>query len=327
MSEPGSARRARTSKIAVHDAGWEELSFLDAVAEGLSRAQKAIPCAFLYDERGSHLFDRICTLPEYYQTRTETAILRAHSDEIAAAIGPRATLYELGSGSSKKTPVVLDALASPAAYVPIDVSRAHLIAASEAIANRYPALRIEAVCGDYAAPHLLPALDPPARSAAFFPGSTIGNLTREDAIALLKAWRAQLGADGVMVVGVDLKKDPQIIERAYNDAAGVTAAFIRNILAHANRALRADFDLDAFDYEGRYVEERGRVEMFLVSTRAQSVRVGGKRFAFAAGEKLHVENSQKYGREEFADLAERAGFAVRTCLSDRNTLFSVQILG
>lgn len=323
MSKDNLARRAHP-RLVVHELGWDERSFHDALVEGLSRPDKAIPCQFLYDERGSHLFDRICTLPEYYQTRTEIAILRAEARRIAGIVGPRAALYELGSGSSVKTPILLDALQAPCVYVPIDVSRAHLVSAARAIAEDYPRLRVEAVCGDYAAPDQIPPIASPGRQAAFFPGSTIGNLLHGEAVALLKAWRRRLGTDGVMIVGVDLKKDPALIEAAYNDAAGVTEAFISNILAHANRELKAGFDLNAFDYEGRYVN--GRVEMHLVSRKAQSVRIGADTFSFAAGERVHVENSHKYAQEEFAALAAEAGFAVRACLTDPDRLFSVQVL-
>jgi dimethylhistidine N-methyltransferase len=313
-------------QVAVHDLGRHGLSFLEATLEGLSRPQKALPCQFLYDRRGSILFDRICELPEYYLTRTETAILRAHADEIARAIGAAATFYELGSGSSTKTPILLDKLEAPACYVPIDVSRSHLLDASAAIAAAYPGMRVEAVWGDYATPQLLPPIDTPGRPVAFFPGSTIGNLTHRQAIALLKLWRAHLGSGGVMVVGVDLKKDPRVLERAYNDAQGLTAAFIANVLARANREVDADFDCDAFDYEARYDAEAGAIRMHLVSRSDQEVHIAGRAFYFAREERLHVEDSHKYAPQEFAAVAECAGFTVQECFTDPRDLFSVQVL-
>lgn len=314
------------SQVAVHELGRHDLSFLEAILEGLSRPQKAIPCQFLYDRRGSNLFDRICELPEYYLTRTETAILRAHAHEIARAIGPEATLYELGSGSSAKTPILLDELEAPACYVPIDVSRTHLLDASAAIAAAYPDMRVEAVWGDYATPQFLPAIETPGRPAAFFPGSTLGNLTQRQAIALLKLWRAHLGAGGMMVIGVDLKKDPHVLERAYNDAQGLTAAFITNVLARANREIDADFDCDAFDYEARYDAEAGAVRMHLVSRSDQEVHIAGRAFYFARDERLHIEDSHKYEPREFAAVAEAAGFAAQQCFTDPRRLFSVQVL-
>jgi dimethylhistidine N-methyltransferase len=312
--------------VEVHELSRRDRSFLEAALEGLSRPQKALPCQFLYDQQGSRLFDLICDLPEYYLTRAETAILRTHAAEISETIGPAATIYELGSGSSAKTPILLDRLDAPAAYVPIDVSRTHLLDASATIAAAYPNLRVDAVWGDYATPQFLPEIDTPGRPAAFFPGSTIGNLTHRQAIRLLKLWRAHLGAAGLMVVGADLKKDPRVLERAYNDAQGVTARFISNILARANRELDADFDLGAFEYEARYDAESGAVRMHLVSRIDQEAHIAGRAFYFARDERLHVEDSHKYDPEEFAAIAECAGFAVRESFKDTRGLFSVQVL-
>jgi len=310
----------------LHDLAWNRVSFLEAVLDGLSRPQKAIPCQFLYDHRGMRYFEQICRLPEYYLTRTEIRILQSHAPEIAALIGADTVLYELGSGSRAKTPLLLDKLDAPYAYVPIDTCRDALISASTEISAAYPNLRVEAVCGDYAHPQALPDLESSGRPVAFFPGSTIGNLNRREVVALLKQWRARLGSSGLMIVGVDLKKDPGLIELAYNDSQGVTAAFIKNVLARANRELEADFDIEAFHYEGRYDEEDGCVHMNLISRRDQEAHIGALEFYFARDEELHVEDSHKYAPEEFAEIACAGGLSVAQVFTDPRKLFSVQIL-
>lgn len=323
---PDAKRSIGTPYVAVHELGFNDRSFLEAALEGLSRPEKALPCHFLYDQRGSQLYERICELPEYYLFRAETLILRAHGAEIAHLIGPRAVLYELGSGSAAKTPLLLDQLEAPFAYVPIDISRAALTDASAAIAAAYPDLRVEAVWGDYSMPQLLPPVDGADRAAAFFPGSTIGNLSPRQAMAMLRLWRAHLGPEGVMVVGVDLKKSPRLLMRAYNDAQGVTAQFIANILARANRELGADFDLDAFEYEAECDENEGAVRMYMTSRADQEVHIAGRAFYFARDERLHVEDSRKYAPQEFAAMAQCAGFDVVTRHMDRHNLFSIQVL-
>lgn len=313
-------------RFTLHDLNWNRPSFIEALLDGLSRPQKAIPCQYLYDRRGMRYFDQICRLPEYYLQRTELRLLQRHAPEIAELIGADAVFYELGSGATVKTPLLLDKLDAPYAYVPIDVCRDELLASASEISAAYPDLRVDAVCGDYAQPHLLPDLESSGRPVAFFPGSTVGNLTRREAIALLKQWRARLGASGLMIVGVDLKKDPGLIELAYNDSQGVTAAFIQNVLARANREAGADFDIGAFRYEGAYDEEDGCVHMHLVSRRDQDVHIAGREFYFARDEALHVEDSHKYAPEEFAEIASAGGFTVAKVFTDPRGLFSVQIL-
>lgn len=310
----------------LHDLNWNSVSFLEALLDGLSRPEKAIPCQYLYDHRGMRYFEQICRLPEYYPTRTEIRILQSHAPHIAELIGPDAVLYELGSGSRAKTPIILDKIEAPYAYVPIDICKDALIASSTEIAASYPNLRVEAVCGDYGSPSLLPEIESTGRPVAFFPGSTIGNLTHREAAALLKQWRMRLGSSGVMIVGVDLKKDPGLIELAYNDEQGVTAAFIQNVLARANRECDADFDLSAFRYEGRYDPDRGCVNMQLVSRRDHEVHIGALEFYFARDEPVHVENSHKYSPEEFAAIASAAGFSVAQVFTDPRKLFSIHIL-
>ncbi|MBB5517649.1 L-histidine N(alpha)-methyltransferase [Amphiplicatus metriothermophilus] len=317
-------RPAATPAVEFIDLAARDESFEEAFLAGMSRRDKAVPCRFLYDARGSALFDEICTLPEYYPTRTETRLLKARAGEIAAAAGPHAALVELGSGSSVKTRILLDRLDRPGAYMPVDVSRQHLRAAAARIAADYPGLRVVALCADYAAPFDLPHTE--GRRIGFFPGSTIGNLSRAEAKALLGAWRVRLGPGGLMLVGVDLKKNPAMLEAAYDDAAGVTEAFIKNILARANAELRGDFDLARFDYEARWNPEAGRVEMHLVARGAQRARAGGRVFSFADGERIHVENSHKYGLEEFAALARAAGFSSKARYTDEGRLFSLHLL-
>jgi dimethylhistidine N-methyltransferase len=301
----------------------EQESFAAAMHAGLSRERKAIPCRFLYDRLGSELFDRICELPEYYPTRTETAILKHGASAIANLVGPGASLVELGAGSSVKTRLLLDALPDLACYAPIDVSREHLRATVAKLAQDYPHLRIEGICADYNDNFPLPNAG--ARNVAFFPGSTVGNLKPNEALSLLRRWRARIGVRGLMIIGVDLKKDTSILEAAYDDAAGVTEAFIRNILTRANRELGADFDQRSFAYEARYQTEPGRVEMHLRSTKDQIVRIGDAAYRIGAGERIHIENSHKYTLEEAKALGQAAGFRTLECLTDPERLFSVQV--
>jgi dimethylhistidine N-methyltransferase len=312
--------------FAFHDHAAEEESFQDAVIEGLSRPQKAIPCRFLYDERGSALFDAICELPEYYPTRTETSILTRHAGDIAALAGPRAQLIELGSGSSIKVRILLDALAEPAAYIAVDVSREHLKRAAAALARDFAAVQVSAICADYSAPFPLPELPAAGRRIAFFPGSTIGNLEPEAALAFLRIWARRLGPGAAMLVGVDLKKDPAILHAAYNDRQGVTAEFTRNILLRANAELWADFDLDRFAHHARYEAAEGRIAIHLQCLKAQTVSLAGRRFAFATGELVHVENSYKYDVPGFQRVAARAGFEPTAVFIDSAGLFSVHYL-
>ena len=319
--QPGEA-----SLVAFHDYAAEEESFLDAVLEGLSRQDKAIPCRFLYDERGSALFDQICQLDEYYPTRTETRILEDCAPEIARRIGPAAQLIELGSGSSIKVRILLDAFQAPAAYIAVDVSREHLLRAAERLAQDFPALEVAAICADYAAPFPLPDLAGGGRRLAFFPGSTIGNLEPEAALGFLRIWARRLGPDAAMLVGVDLRKDPGVLHAAYDDSQGVTAAFTQNLLARANRELGSDFDLSGFRHEARYDQGKGRIEIHLRSLKDQAVSLGGRSFAFTQGERVHVEHSYKYGVEQFQDLARQAGFRHEAAFTDPAGLFSVHYL-
>lgn len=300
-------------------------SFENDVLAGLAAAAKSLPCKYFYDRRGSQLFERICTLDAYYPTRTETAILRTHAPAIARRVGPGAHIIEYGSGSSAKIRILLAALERPAAYVAIDIARDHLISAATALAREFPDVEITALCADYAAPLDIPAprRRPAARRVGFFPGSTIGNLTPAEAQAFLAGVRQQVGPGGGLLIGVDLKKDTRLLDLAYNDPEGVTAAFNLNILVRINRELGGTFDLARFAHHAFYSTEHGRIEMHLVSLADQEVRVAGKRFAFRAGETIHTENSYKYGIEEFHALAGAAGFVDGMVWTDERRLFGL----
>ena len=300
--------------------------FAQAVLLGLGEPRKTLPCQYLYDERGSELFERITDLPEYYPTRTETAILSSCVGAIVADTPAGSVLVEFGSGSSRKTEILLAALDKLAAYVPIDVSTSALEEARVRLAARFPALRVHAVAGDFRAALALPPDLVGRPRMGFFPGSTIGNFAPEAARDLLAGMAGTLGKGGRLIIGVDLRKDVATLLPAYNDAAGVTAAFNKNILARANRELGADFDLDGFSHEARFDDQRGRVEMHLVSQAAQTVSLLGHRFAFAPGESIHTENSHKYTVAAFQDLAREAGWRPSRLWMDADGLFSVHEL-
>jgi dimethylhistidine N-methyltransferase len=320
----GSQPPARREAI-VHDLHPGADDFRAATIAGLSQAAKALPCRFLYDAQGSALFDAICELPEYYPTRTEMGILRDNAAAIADHMGADVQLVELGSGSSTKVRILLDALELPHSYVPIDISREHLTAAAQAVQDGYPDLRVEAICADFSQdirlpPHL-------ARRMGFYPGSTIGNFTPDQAKDFLALWARRLGVGATMLIGVDLQKDAAILEPAYDDAQGVTAAFSLNLLTRANRELGADFDLDQYRHEARYDADTGRVAIHLRSLAAQTVRIGDEVFAIGKDEAIHIEDSWKYSLEGFRDLARAAGFTPLDYWTDARNLFSVHLLG
>ena len=309
------------------EADAERERFLEDALAGLRSRPKTLPCKYFYDTEGSKLFEQICALPEYYPTRTELSILRAHASEMARCIGASALLVEYGSGSSTKTRLLLDRLAEPAAYVPVDVSREHLHETALALQLDYPKLEVLPVCADFTAAVRLPRpRRAPRRRAVYFPGSTIGNFEPDGAVALMAGVAKRVGPRGGFLVGVDLRKDPRILERAYDDAAGVTAAFNRNLLARMNHELGADFDLSRFQHRAVWAPGPGRIEMHLVSKVAQRVHVGGVPIRFAPGETICTEHSHKYTLPGFAELARRAGLAVRRVWTDPAGWFSVQYL-
>lgn len=307
------------------DQAPETESFRDAVLRGLRKPEKQIPSKFLYDERGSKLFDRICELDEYYPTRTEIGIMQEHVGAMVEAIGSRARLLELGSGSSRKTRILLDHLDDLSVYVPVDISRTHLQAAADTIAKAYPEVLVQPLCADYTTSFPLP--DPPrpvSRTVAYYPGSTIGNFQPDEACRFLARIADVVDEDGGLLIGVDLKKDVDILEAAYNDAAGVTAAFNKNLLRRMNRELDGTFDLDRFEHQSVWNDEEGCIESYLRSVEAQTVTVAGKTFSFAEGEAIHTEYSYKYTLEAFAELAGEAGYTIQDVWTDDRSYFSVQ---
>jgi dimethylhistidine N-methyltransferase len=299
-------------------------SFLDDVLAGLARPQKTLPPKYFYDARGCELFEQICTLPEYYPTRTELAIMREHAGAMAKFLGPDCQLIELGSGSSRKTRILIERL-QPPLYVPIDIAGEALGAAAVGLAQQFPWLNIISVCADYTKPLTLPEFIgvPIRKKAVYFPGSTIGNFTPHEAIEFLQLARRMVGPGGALLVGVDLKKDKKLLDAAYNDAAGVTAAFNLNLLARINRELGGDFQLRRFCHKASYVEDKGWIEMHLESLVAQFAHVGGERLRFSQGETIHTEISCKYSVEEFRSVAHRAGFEPDQTWIDAADLFSV----
>ena len=295
------------------------------VLAGLSLQQKHISPKYFYDERGSELFDQITALPEYYLTRTEIGIMQAHLPEMAELVGPQASVIEFGSGSSVKIRLLLKRLLRPAAYVPVDISGDYLEVMARQLSADFPNIEILPVYADFTQPFDLPNPKvPPRRNLVYFPGSTIGNFTTPEAQSLLRVMRQEAKEGGALLIGVDLKKDRRVLEAAYNDAAGVTAAFNLNVLARLNRELDANFDLSRFEHSAVYDEINGRIEMRLVSPKAQRVTLAGQTVAFAAGEYIITEYSHKYSLEEFAAMAKAAGFQRERVWLDSSALFSVQ---
>jgi dimethylhistidine N-methyltransferase len=299
-------------------------AFADDVINGLSQRQKFLPSRWLYDEAGSQLFEEITELDEYYPARAETLILESFGREMAAFVGREAALVEYGSGSGRKTQLLLDRLMAPAAYMPIDISQQMLAAARAAMARRFPHIQTIPVVADFMQPLDLPRpLLRFDRRAGFFPGSTIGNLSRIEAVALLGQMRRHLGPSGRAIIGFDLIKDVDRMIRAYDDRLGVTAAFNRNILARINREVGANFDLSKFTHQARWNAAKTRMEMHLASSGAQSVRVAGYVFSFDDNETIHTENSRKYDLDQITHLAAEAGWRVDTVWTDPGRLFAV----
>lgn len=297
------------------------------VLAGLSKSLKTLLPKYFYDQRGSELFDRITELPEYYVARAELEVLRRIGPELAEHVGPGANVLEYGSGSSLKIRTLLDALDAPHLYVGVDISREHLLAACAELAADYPDLAVGAICADFTVPFEIPEKEFAENwRLGFFPGSTIGNFEPADACKVLQAIRAELRPNDSLLIGVDLKKDPAVLEAAYDDAQGVTAAFNLNLLTHINRQLGADIPEDGFTHLARYNPEKGRVEMHLRAARDLGFTIAGQHFSMAEGETIHTENSHKYTREEFDDLAASAGFRPHKFWTDEQELFSVRLM-
>ena len=302
-------------------------SFLNEVLAGLTKPQKQIPAKFFYDGRGCELFGAICELPEYYLTRTETAMMQRFAAEMAQLLGAGCLLVEYGSGASRKTRILLEHLLPPV-YIPIDIACEQLRASSRDLAQAFPGMQVVAVCADYSEPIVLPECSVTGlkRKAIYFSGSTIGNFTQAETVVFLKRALQLVGPGGAMLVGVDLKKPQAQLDAAYNDSRGVTAEFNLNLLARINRELKGDFRLENFRHRAFYNAKEGRIEMHLESLIAQSVTVQGRRFDFSAGETIHTENSYKYSVSEFQQLARQAGFEPLRAWTDAQQLFSVHYL-
>ncbi|MEM9172588.1 MAG: L-histidine N(alpha)-methyltransferase [Pseudomonadota bacterium] len=297
---------------------------LQSLIDGLSLPQKTISPKYFYDEYGSELFERITELPEYYPTRTELGILTEHVEEMGASFGDDASLIEFGAGASAKVRILLDALQNIIVFVPVDISGDHLKAAADELAADYPNVQILPVAADFTRPFELPTPKRmPARNVVFFPGSTIGNFAPDAALDLLRTMRTVAKDSGGLLIGVDLQKDPAILERAYDDAEGVTATFNRNMLTHLNREFGSDFDANAFRHVSRYNTELNRIEMHLVSERDQTFTLGDTTFSIAKDETILTECSYKYTVDGFVALAAKAGFLVHKTWLDDNELFSV----
>lgn len=302
----------------------------DEVAEilaGLQQTEKSISPKYFYDERGSQLFDAITDLPEYYLTNTEIDIMYSNIDEIADLVGRKASLIEFGSGSSLKTRILLKHLHDLAAYVPVDISEDHLLESARQIRSEFPGTEILPVVADFTRQFDLPMPElMPVRNIVYFPGSTIGNFERDAAIDLLRVMHHEAKEGGALLIGVDLQKEPAIIEAAYNDSAGVTAKFNLNMLQHLNSAYDANFDLDAYSHEANYDAEQGRITLRLISSRDQLVNLAGETISVARGEAILTEYSHKYTLDGFAEMADSVGFCVSKVWTDANELFSVQYL-
>lgn len=297
------------------------------VLEGLGKSRKELPCKYFYDERGSQLFDQICELDDYYLTRTELKIMKMYIDEMSDVLGDKLMFIEYGSGSSEKIKIILDHIKGIDVYIPIDISGDHLVKSAAQIASSYKNLEVIPLCADYNKPFEIPQ---PKReikhNIVYFPGSTIGNFHPHEARAFLTRISKVAGHNGGLLIGVDLKKDPQILHKAYNDSEGVTAEFNLNQLKRFNLELGSNFDLDNFEHSAFYNEDKGRVEMHLVSTQNQTVNVNGSSITFDKDESIWTESSYKYNLEEFAQLARSAGFEVEKVWTDEDKLFSVQYL-
>ncbi|HEY4384296.1 MAG TPA: L-histidine N(alpha)-methyltransferase [Ktedonobacteraceae bacterium] len=312
--------------LGLYDFEPRQNTFRNDVLQGLLRARKELPSKYFYDDIGSLLFERICVQDEYYPTRTELCIMQAHADEIASILGPGCLLIEYGSGSSTKIRLLLDALHDPAGYVAIDIAKEHLLRSVSSLASAYPTLEILPVCADYTSHFDLPTPKRPvARRVAYFPGSTIGNFDRKPARHFLRQI-ASVCQGGGLLIGVDLKKDFNILHRAYNDAQGVTARFNLHLLERINQELDANFPLDQFSHYAFYNPDQSRIEMHLASLIHQCISIDEHEIAFKRGESIWTESSYKYTLEEFAQMAASTGFVVEHVWTDPQELFSVQYL-
>lgn len=315
--------------VIFHDLSPDKGNFLEDILAGLSDQPRTIPPKYFYDETGSILFKEICQCPEYYIPEIESKLFHYHAGDIAAYVKPGCTLLELGSGAGEKIRLLIDSL-KPSHYIAVDISQEMLLSATHALANDHPDLAIHAVCTDFSSLFKLPLLDfltdATGDILAFYPGSSIGNFSPDEAIAFLSQVRRHLGRDGHLLIGVDLKKDEKILNAAYNDADGTTARFNLNLLTRMEKELDAEIIGSGFTHQAFYNETDGRMEMHLVSTGNTNVEINDKSFKFVVGDSIHTENSYKYSIEDFSDIAHRAGYVVEKVWSDRQNLFSIQLL-
>jgi dimethylhistidine N-methyltransferase len=321
--------KMQINEIQFTDSNPQLSSFAEEVINGLNKTPRCIPPKFFYDKLGSHIFEAICETEEYYVTRTETRLLKKHNAEIAELIGTNCLLVEPGSGSSQKVRILLDEL-KPHTYLPMDISRDYLTRVAQELADEFTWLDVHAACIDYTAPIDLSFVDKNSgtsinktRKIAFFPGSSIGNFEKSQARYFLENMAKMLGHNGGLLIGVDLKKDPSTLHAAYNDTDGETAKFNLNLLTRINRELGANFNTENFTHSAFYNEQKGRIEMHLVSNRTQSVFINSKYFHFEKGDTIHTESSYKYHIDEFQELASEAGFKARRVWTDEDNLFSL----
>jgi L-histidine N-alpha-methyltransferase len=300
-------------------------NILEEIVGGLAQEEKRLSPRFLYDTRGSWLFDAITRLPEYYPTRTEQQIFSLHSREIRSALPPQSVIIEPGSGNGEKARLLISSV-DMQAYVPVEICESHLLKASERIVKDFPGLEVHAVCADFTQIHNLPDEIPAEPRTVFFPGSTIGNFEPAAAIDLLQAFRRWVGQGGNALIGVDCKKEQRVLEAAYNDQQGVTSEFNRNILSNINKLTGADFMPEQFEHQAFYNERSGRIEMHLRSVCRQKVSIGSQVVEFAEGESIHTESSYKYEVQEFAQLAMQAGFEHQHCWQDPRGYFGLHYL-
>ena len=319
--------RDGNNRIELHDLKPSRDRFLAEVLSGLQKSPKELPSKYFYDELGSSLFERICALDEYYIPRVESAIMEDHIEEMTELLGPRVILIEFGSGNCAKTRILLEHLQELSAYVPVDISREQLLRVTEDLASDYPALEVLPVCADYTCQFDLPAPRQPVnRVVAYFAGSNIGNFDPVPAQHFLEHIAGVCGVGGGLLIGVDLKKDPRVLHRAYNDSQGVTAAFNLNLLKRINRELNCDFQTDWFEHYAFYNPREGRVEMHLVSLKEQSIHLDNVTIFFTKGESIWTESSYKFTLNEFEQLAASAGFKVEHVWTDEKRWFSIQYL-
>jgi dimethylhistidine N-methyltransferase len=311
------------SNVARHHDVTED-SFRNDVIRGLSQPSKQLNCKYFYDQQGSQLFDQICELDEYYLTRTELLIMQEHAAEMAEQLGSEIALVEFGSGSSVKTRILLDHLTDPVAYLPLDISEQHLLKTALRLRAVYPDVEIIPIIADFTKGFSLPATKRPySHAAVYFPGSTIGNFTPAQASDMMRRIGRILGPDGGLLIGIDLQKDPAVIEAAYNDSAGVTEEFNLNVLHRINRDLDADIDVEQFRHKAVYNPDRGRVEISVVCQQDETFQIDDREFAIQQGEEILTEYSHKYSIDEFARLAAKVGFSLHKSWTDDENYFAV----